>query len=264
VCQLRKQKNGFQTVTCSTITLLLKTELTDYYNWTKMLSKITQLMLVTLFFTFMTGCDSQVSTKLYAESLELELTGDSIQSEENLTKAFSLELTPENDAFKEKYNELKAKLQLIKEQGFWKIDIEYPAAHSTNSKIITLRLDEKSYSYNENLKKQDNVSFIVRCENKQTQAYITWNEYLGDAFGNGIPPLTTQIGTNKPETYSAALSTSQDTTFISDPISFLKRMAKSDKLLASITPHDESTSTALFLTKGLENALLPLREVCGW
>ncbi|XPP91702.1 hypothetical protein ACN08N_17410 [Photobacterium leiognathi subsp. mandapamensis] len=41
-------------------------------------------------------------------------------------------------------------------------------------------------------------------------------------------------------------------------------MESSNKLIAQITPYNENPLTAIFDTKGLSNALAPLRETCNW
>ncbi|WP_257025488.1 type VI secretion protein [Pseudoalteromonas sp. MIP2626] len=41
-------------------------------------------------------------------------------------------------------------------------------------------------------------------------------------------------------------------------------MLTSDKLVAQVTPYNESPATAIFNTTGLKNAIKPLRETCNW
>ena len=41
-------------------------------------------------------------------------------------------------------------------------------------------------------------------------------------------------------------------------------MLTSTKLVAQVTPYNESPVTAIFNTAGLENAIKPLREICSW
>jgi type VI secretion system protein VasI len=47
-------------------------------------------------------------------------------------------------------------------------------------------------------------------------------------------------------------------------IPFIKQMFSHEKLLIRATPHSESPVTATFAISGLENAIKPLRENCGW
>ena len=60
------------------------------------------------------------------------------------------------------------------------------------------------------------------------------------------------------------MSTDSQATFHPKAISFLKSLLQSNKLVAQITPYNESPVTAIFNTAGLENAIKPLRETCHW
>jgi len=103
------------------------------------------------------------------------------------------------------------------------------------------------------------VFFIARCQSDKTSTFINWNDYLGSEAR-----VLTRIGDNKARTIEWGMSTDSKATFHPNGISFLKQILQSNKLVAQITPYNESPVTAIFDTSGLENAIKPLREICNW
>ncbi|MUA19399.1 hypothetical protein GNE63_15320 [Klebsiella pneumoniae] len=45
---------------------------------------------------------------------------------------------------------------------------------------------------------------------------------------------------------------------------FAPSLAKSEKMFARITPYNESPVSVTFELTGLNNALKPLQQACGW
>ncbi len=104
------------------------------------------------------------------------------------------------------------------------------------------------------------VVLIARCKSNATDVYINWNDYLGDTAR-----VLTRIGSQDAVTKEWSLSTNSQATFHPiGEISFIKEMMKADKLVAQVTPYNESPITAVFDTAGLDNAIKPLRETCHW
>lgn len=124
-----------------------------------------------------------------------------------------------------------------------------------DSRTVTLILKAKSGKSKWN----KSIYLVARCMSNTTNLYINWNDYLGSKA-----IVLTRIGDNKAVTSPWSLSTDKKATFHTKPITFLKGMSKSDKLIAQITPYNENPVTAIFDTAGLENALKPLRETCNW
>ncbi|MCX2499494.1 type VI secretion system-associated protein TagO [Plesiomonas shigelloides] len=141
----------------------------------------------------------------------------------------------------------------ISEKGKWDVDINVNPID--DSKTVTIVLDAESGKN----KWGDAVYLVARCKSNSTDLYIGWNDYLGHETS-----VLTRIGDNKAVTQRWALSTDKKATFSPKAVSFLKEMLKSQKLIAQVTPYNESPVTAIFNTTGLENAIKPLRETCGW
>lgn len=103
------------------------------------------------------------------------------------------------------------------------------------------------------------IFLFMRCKSNTTDFYINWNDYLGsDAY------VLTRIGDSKATSSYWSLSTDKKATFKNSPISFIKQMMGSDKLVAQVTPYNENPVTAIFDTSGLKNAISTLRETCHW
>lgn len=107
----------------------------------------------------------------------------------------------------------------------------------------------------------DPIALILRCKSNKTEAYINWQDYLGsDAY------VTTRIGDQDARNRKWSLSTDSQATFYpgGGDISFIKRLMDSDRLVAQVTPYNESPVTAVFDIRGLEEEIEPLREACNW
>lgn len=141
----------------------------------------------------------------------------------------------------------------ISGKGKWNVSVDVNPID--DSKTVTLVLDADSGK-----NRWGNAVFLVaRCKSNHTDLYVGWNDYLGSEAD-----VLARVGDNKAVTQRWSMSTDKKATFHRKPISFLKEMLQSNKLVAQVTPYNESPVTAIFNTKGLENAIKPLRETCSW
>jgi type VI secretion system protein VasI len=102
---------------------------------------------------------------------------------------------------------------------------------------------------------------ILRCQSHQTEAYVNWSEYLGsdDAL------VTSRLGGNPAESKAWSLSSDHEATFVPGNIpQFIQQLAAVDRYVVQVTPYNESPVTATFDVGGLQVAMRPLREACGW
>ena len=112
------------------------------------------------------------------------------------------------------------------------------------------------------------ISLIARCQSNTTEVYINWHDFLGDdELGNprsSRKRVTYRFPPADAETEMWAVSTDNDSTFVARAIPFLRRMVESERLVAQITPYNESPSTGIFDLTGARSALEPLAETCTW
>lgn len=112
------------------------------------------------------------------------------------------------------------------------------------------------------------VRFIARCKSNKTEAYINWNDFLGDDSSSVYQTwkrVTIRIGDQDPIVQKWGVSTDSKATFAPDWAgSLLKQMVTQNNFIAQVTPYGESPVTAIFDTTGMSNVLKPLADTCGW
>ncbi|MGU3237515.1 hypothetical protein FA893_07430 [Photobacterium damselae subsp. piscicida] len=139
------------------------------------------------------------------------------------------------------------------DNGKW--DVRSTLNPIDDSKTVTLSLSADSGKG----RWGDRISLIIRCKSNKTDLYINWNDFLGSEAS-----VLTRIGNAKASTAYWPLSTDKKATFKNQPIPFIKKMMKSNKMVAQVTPYNENPVTAVFDTKGLNAAIFSLRETCHW
>lgn len=112
------------------------------------------------------------------------------------------------------------------------------------------------------------IAFVARCQSGKTEAYINWNDFLGDDSSSVYETwktVTVRIGSEKAQTQRWDVSSDSKATFAPGGGSnLLKSMARADTFLAQTTPYNENPVTVTFDTRGLANALKPLAQACNW
>ncbi|UOD50027.1 type VI secretion system-associated protein TagO [Orrella daihaiensis] len=106
----------------------------------------------------------------------------------------------------------------------------------------------------------DEITLIVRCKSNNTDVYIDWEDFLGSEA-----EVITRIGNLKAQVQPWSLSTDAKATFYpGNPVELIQAMMQHNSFVAQVTPYSESPVTAVFDTTGLQNAIGPLRQTCGW
>ena len=144
----------------------------------------------------------------------------------------------------------------------WSISSAINPIDDTQTIVLQLTADTGQSSYGVP------VAFIARCRSNVTEAYVLWNEYLGDDSSNSLGDskyVTVRIGSDPATRSSWEVSTDNEATFAPDsPIDFLRKMLDADHMLVQTTPYGESPVTAVFDTSGMDLALRELANVCHW
>ncbi len=138
------------------------------------------------------------------------------------------------------------------DKGKWKISVDTDPFD--NSKTISVRLASDSG------KNQwgKSIELFARCERETVQLFIDWEDTLGkDA------EVLTQIGANASITELWPMSKNNQVTYHPNPAEFIRKLLKTDKLLAQITPLGEDEITATFNMKGLSYVIQPIQELCS-
>lgn len=145
--------------------------------------------------------------------------------------------------------------------GKWQVSRSTNPIDDSPTVVLTLRADSGQSTYGES------IVFIARCQSNTTEAYIIWNDYLGDDSSRGYDQkyVTVRIGDAAPEEQTWGISTDSEATFAPGWAgNLLKRMLESGRLVVRTTPYNENPVTAIFDTSGLHVVLPELAETCHW
>ena len=141
----------------------------------------------------------------------------------------------------------------ITSKGEWDVDIEINPIDDSKTVVLSVGSSSGVSFFGKP------GAFVLRCKSNKTDAYISWGNLLGPrAF------VVSRIGKEEAKRKEWHLSTNRKSSFHPTPVSFIKNMIGHDALVAQITPFGKSPVTATFNISGLENAIVPLREACGW
>lgn len=103
------------------------------------------------------------------------------------------------------------------------------------------------------------VYLFIRCRSGETSSFITWNRELAGA------ETLVRFDQAEAERQYWNLSTDSEATFQpGDGEAFVKRLMETRVLTVQVNPVDSRPLTAVFDLAGLEDAVDPLRESCGW
>ena len=115
---------------------------------------------------------------------------------------------------------------------------------------------------------RDPIRLIARCQSNETEAYVTWHDFLGDDDLDNVYSERKRVTYRFPPTDAQTemwnVSTDNDSTFVDRPIPFLRTLVASERLVVQTTPYGESPSTAIFALAGAEATISPIAEECGW
>lgn len=148
------------------------------------------------------------------------------------------------------------------EETKWIINEDTNPVDDSKTRRATLIADEGSSSMG------DSVSLTIRCMSNKTELFVNWNDFLGDDSHdvyNDWKNVIVRVGENKAQQQRWDISTDSKATFApGSPIDLIKRMLKAERLVLRTTPYNENPVTAVFMLKGMENAVAPIAEECGW
>ena len=100
----------------------------------------------------------------------------------------------------------------------------------------------------------------LRCKEKETEAYINFDTFLG----SDSVQVTSRLDRDKAQTISWGISTDHNSAFAPRPIQFIKSLIKKESLLVQLTPYGENTVMTSFDVRGLDESIKPIQEACSW
>jgi type VI secretion system protein VasI len=109
----------------------------------------------------------------------------------------------------------------------------------------------------------DAPTLVLRCLRDKTEVYISWHDYLGSSGSRST--VESRIDDAPSDKRRWRLSTDSRATFYpGSAIRFIKQLQAAERLVARVTPYNESPVTASFDVGGLTEKVKPLVKACHW
>jgi len=164
------------------------------------------------------------------------------------------------------YDELASKrgvtkpAEKVETKGDWVVRTDQSPVDDSKSVYMTLQAKTPIVT---RFGKMSSPLLVMRCKEKKTVAYVNWDTFLGSESGK----ITYRI--DKEKAVTATWGISSDHNAIGrwnggESIPFMKSLLKRNEIYFRITPYSESPIETSFNVTGLEEAIKPLREACGW
>jgi type VI secretion system (T6SS) VasI/EvfG family protein len=155
---------------------------------------------------------------------------------------------------------------LTSHRGTGKWHIEETSNPMDDTRRVTLILTAEPNSSRSRMRQLPVL--VARCQSDTTELYINWDQYVGDDSSSVYDEwkyVTIRIGGGEANRQRWSVSTNRQSTFAPGWAgNLLRQMATENSLVVRITPYGENPMTAIFDTTGLEEALVPLMDACGW
>lgn len=141
--------------------------------------------------------------------------------------------------------------------GKWKVRMETSPIDDSKNAYASIDANETIPSMISRVR----PSLMLRCKEKTTEAYITWNVFIGTDETDVLTRLDSETAVKS----AWSISTDHEATFYGgNDISFIKQLFGHRKFLAQVTPYGESPVIVTFDVAGIEEAVKPLQSACGW
>lgn len=104
------------------------------------------------------------------------------------------------------------------------------------------------------------IGLGIRCIDRRMDVIIIWGHLLPSS-----PSVSWRIGVAAAQAREWFASEDHDSTFYpTDATGFVRQLMHADRLVARVTTMSGTKVTAEFDLRGLTEAVVPLREACGW
>jgi type VI secretion system protein VasI len=140
--------------------------------------------------------------------------------------------------------------------GKWNVSSEISPVDDSKTVVVSIEANElvgRSY-------RKSSPTLVLRCKERKTVAYIDWEAYLG----LDETRVLTRIDDQPASRTSWSISTDRKASFHEQPIAFIKSLLGHQRLVSEVTPYGENPVLVTFSIAGLNQAIGPLRETCGW
>ena len=144
---------------------------------------------------------------------------------------------------------------IAKDNGKWTVSEEIDPVTDNKSTYVSITADSGTGKYG------NPIQMTIRCMNKKTSLFVNFETFLTTDY----PHITYRIGKSKAVSdYWFPVTTKKGGIPQSNNVSIIKKMMKAESFLVQTTPYNETSITAIFDIRGLENAVSGLRQNCKW
>lgn len=147
--------------------------------------------------------------------------------------------------------------------GNWNVEIEKSKLDDTTT-VMMMVLSEEALPGR--FGGSEKGALMVRCKESTTSVYTIWGgHFMSDHQGGGRVDYRIDTAPAK----NVAMDVSTDNKALGlwqggASIPFVKAMFGASSIYMRATPFSESSQEMTFNIKGIEEAITPLREACGW
>lgn len=145
----------------------------------------------------------------------------------------------------------------------WSVRVDTSALDDSKTVVLTLSSKDQFLSQYGQLKRG---TLIIRCMENTTSLYTVWGgHFMSDNRNSGR--VDYRVDAKKASRVSMRESTDNKALGLwsgGQSIPFIKKLLGAEQLYIRATPFSESAVEMSFNVTGLERAIEPLRDACGW
>lgn len=148
--------------------------------------------------------------------------------------------------------------------GKWQVDIKKSDFEDTTDVYMILETEEPVSCGGYGAPQK--ASLVLRCMENKSAVYITGKCHLASGF-QGYGKVDIRLDEQK--SFTRDMDASTDNSALGhfsggQAIPLMKQMLGKQKMLARFTPFNENAVSVSFDLNGIDDAIKPLREECGW
>lgn len=143
----------------------------------------------------------------------------------------------------------------------WRVNKETSRIDDSTNVIIRLEADSPISGWP---RRTYTPSFVLRCKEKKTEAYIVTGMSPQVEYGTDGATVTLRFDKEKATKYHTSKSTDGEALFFGQSIGLIKKMLGHTTLLFEFVPFNSSPVITTFDLRGLLEAVKPLRDTCKW
>ncbi|MEM9469365.1 MAG: type VI secretion system-associated protein TagO [Pseudomonadota bacterium] len=128
-----------------------------------------------------------------------------------------------------------------------------------DSQNVIIQLDANA-PFENDLGKSVMPSLFIRCQENKTDMGVNFETFLGmDSM-----PVLHRIESDEAKTTQWMVTTNHLAVLAPSPIKLIREMMHKERLLVKLTPHGANSVSTHFYINGLQNAIKPVQNACGW